>query len=67
MMCTNMWCIISSTRDTRGGAEFLIFLIKHYRLYVILDCWSAHTTNKLVEKLKGHAITLLAYKCVMAE
>jgi len=42
-------------------AEFLIFLkkLKHYRLYVILDCWSAHTTNKLVEKLKGHAITLV--------
>ena len=42
-------------------AEFLIFLkkLKHYRLYVILDCWSAHTTNKLVEKLKGQAITLV--------
>ena len=28
-------------------------------MYVILDCWSAHTTNKPVEKLKGHAITLV--------
>ena len=32
---------------------------KHYRLYVILDCWSAHTTNKLREKLKGYMITLV--------
>ena len=28
-------------------------------MYVTLDCWSAHTTNKLAEKLNGHAITLV--------
>ena len=42
-------------------AEFLIFL-KNLNIIdctFILDCWSAHTTNKLVEKLKGHAITIV--------
>jgi len=28
-------------------------------LYVTLDCWSAHTTNKLEEKLKRYAISLV--------
>ena len=32
---------------------------KHYRLYVILDCWSAHITKKLLELLNGQAIELV--------
>ncbi len=28
-------------------------------MYATLDCWSAHTTNKLAEKLKGYAISLV--------
>ena len=32
---------------------------KHYRLYVILDCWSAHITKKLPELLNGQAIELV--------
>jgi len=32
---------------------------KHYRLYVILDCWSAHVTKKVPELLKGQAIELV--------
>lgn len=28
-------------------------------MYVELDCWSAHITDKLKEKLKGLAITLV--------
>lgn len=32
---------------------------KHYRLYVMLDCWSAHITKKLPELLNGQAIELV--------
>ena len=32
---------------------------KHYRLYVILDCWSAHVTKKLLKLLNGQAIELV--------
>ncbi len=32
---------------------------KHYRLYAILDCWSAHVTKKLPEMLRGQAIELV--------
>ena len=32
---------------------------KHYRLYVMLDCWSAHIAKKLPELSNGHAIELV--------
>ena len=32
---------------------------KHYRLYVMLDCWSAHITKELPELLNGQAIELV--------
>jgi len=32
---------------------------KHYRLYVILDCWSAHVTKKFLKLLNGQAIELV--------
>jgi transposase len=32
---------------------------KHYRLYVILDCWSAHVTKKLPALLKKQTVELV--------
>jgi len=55
---------VSKMKQLHGNSSrFVRELMQEERAFISKrvksTCWSAHTTNKLVEKLKGHAITLV--------